>query len=298
MTVPLSPILVTGAHGLLGSTLLAELALRGIPAVGWSRSDADLARPDLLPAACDRAAPRAIIHCAAWTQVDRAEEHAAECHTLNVDASARLAGWAAQAGAMFVYTSSGGVFDGTKASAYDERDTPAPRTVYHRSKFEGETAVRAAHPAALVVRVGWLYGGAPELPRNFVAARIREARGQAVIRSTPDFRGSPTWSRDAARRILELLAAGRAGLCHVANDGVASRLEYVAAILRLAGLPTRVEPAAPGAFARKAPVPANEALCSVQAAAWGLAPLRPWPDALADYIGTDLLRSSSPPADA
>jgi dTDP-4-dehydrorhamnose reductase len=295
MAVTPPPILVTGAHGLLGSALLAELAQRDVPAVGWSRTDVDLARPDLLPAACARVAPRAIIHCAAWTQVDLAEEHAAECHTINVAASARLAGWAAQAGAAFVYISSGGVFDGTKASAYDERDTPAPRTVYHRSKYEGEITVRAAHPSALVLRVGWLYGGAPDLPRNFVAARVREARGQAVVRSTPAFRGSPTWSRDAARRILDLLAAGRSGLCHVANEGVASRLEYVAAILRLAGLATRVEP---GVFARKAPVPANEALCSVQAAAWGLAPLRPWEDALADYISAHLLRSPSPLADA
>jgi dTDP-4-dehydrorhamnose reductase len=278
-------ILVTGAAGILGQAVLAELAARHRSARGWTRADADLSQPASLPALVAALAPAGIIHCGAWTLVDDAEDQPAACRVVNVDASAALATAAATLGVPFIYISSGGVFDGLKPTPYDERDTPAPRTVYHRSKHDGELAVRAAHPASLVARVGWLYGGDAAQRRNFVAARLREAAASPVIRSSTEQFGTPTWTRDAATRLVDHLLARHAGVVHVAPAGpMASRLDYVRTILSAAGLTTTVEPAAPGAFARKADVPANEALASVQAPAWGLPPLRDWRDALAAYV--------------
>jgi dTDP-4-dehydrorhamnose reductase len=280
------PILVTGATGILGQAVLEELAARRLPARGWTRADADLARPATLPALVAALAPAGILHCGAWTQVDDAEDQPAACRVVNVEASAALASAAAQLGVPFVYVSSGGVFDGLKATPYDERDTPAPRTIYHRSKHDGELAVHAAHPTALVARVGWLYGGEATQRRNFVAARLREASAATVVRSSTAQFGTPTWTRDAAARLVDHLLARHAGLVHVAPAGpMASRFDYVCAILCAAGLTTPVEPAAPGAFVRKADVPANEALASVQAPAWGLPPLRDWREALQAYVG-------------
>lgn len=269
---------------MLGSAVICELRARGLPVVAWLRENADLAHPETIAPAYALAAPRAVIHCAAWTQVDSAEDHPELCRIVNVDSSAVLAGCAARDDAAFVYVSSCGIFDGAKPAPYDERDAPAPRTAHHRSKYEGELAVRAQHPRPLIVRPGWLFGGAAAQKKNFVAARLREAHGQKSIFSSAEQYGSPTWSDDAARRIVALLLAGRCGLCHVINEGMVSRFEYVEAILRLAGSTTRVERAAPGAFARKAAVSRNEALTSVQAAAWNLPLLQPWHAALAEYL--------------
>lgn len=289
------PILVTGANGLLGSAVLDELSTRGRPALGWARSDADLSRLATLSSLVDAVAPAGIVHCAAWTDVDAAESQAAACRVINVDASAALARAATALNVPFIYISSGGVFDGTKVTPYDERDQPAPRTVYHRSKYDGELAVRAAHPGALVARVGWLFGGAATLRRNFVAARLREAAGASVLRSSIEQSGTPSWTRDIAARIVDLLPSGHAGLIHLAPAGpLATRLDYVRTILAAADSPARVEPAAPGAFARIAQVPANEGLASVQAAAWGLPPLRDWREAIAAYVAE--LRGTAAPA--
>lgn len=278
------PILVTGANGLLGSAVVEELRHRNLPVVGWNRQAADLSRPDHLDPAFAAAAPGAVIHCAGWTNVDLAEDQPEACRTVNVTSAARLAALTAAGGAAFVHISSGGIFDGTKPAPYDESDRPAPLNVYHRSKHDSERAVIAAHPQALVARVGWLYGGDASQPRNFVAARLREARGRHVLAASREQRGSPTWTRDAAACLVDLLLAGRRGLCHVANAGDVTRCDYVAAILRLAGSPVRVEPAAPGAFIRKARVPANEAIVSRQLPVWDYPPLRPWLDALAVYL--------------
>lgn len=282
------PILVTGANGLLGSAVVSRLRALGRPVLPWTRAELDLNTPAAADSALLAAAPAAIVHCAAWTQVDRAEDEPAACRRVNVEASAHLAQLAARLGAAFVYVSSGGVFDGLKVGPYDETDRPAPRTVYHSSKYEGELVVRAAHSTALVVRVGWLFGGDPAQPRNFVAARLREAADREVVAASQAQTGSPTWTNDAAACLVALLDAGATGLCHIANTGACTRLDYVAAILSQAGCATRVVPAAPGAFTRKADVPANESLVSVHLACWGLPPLSPWRSALAAYLSSAL----------
>lgn len=282
------PVLVTGARGLVGSAICELLRTAGRPVVAWTRAEANLSDPGSLRELLLRVQPGLVLHCAAWTDVDQAEIQPAECQVINVDASAQLAASAREIGAAFVYISSGGIFEGSKSAPYDETDRPAPRTVYHRSKYEGELAVAARHPGALVVRLSWMYGGGRDQKKNFVAARIREASGKPVLSSSMLQRGSPTWSRDAAAAIIKLSSAGASGVCHVANSGMASRFDYVSAIVATAGLSTKVAPAQPGAFLRKADVPANEALTSVRLDEWGVAPLPPWREALSAYLSAGL----------
>jgi len=278
------PVLVTGAQGLLGSAVTSELRSRSVKTTSWTRADADLSNTTDLTTALEGTNWAAIVHCAAWTNVDSAEDSAETCRIINVESTRALAIKAAEMKVPFVYVSSGGVFDGCKRDAYDEKDEPAPLNVYHRSKYEGERTAADAHPSPLITRVGWLYGGGPQQPKNFVAARLRQAEGEVMIQASQQQSGSPTWVCDAARSIVDLLDAGRTGLCHVANEGCATRFDYVTAILQFAGSSTRVEPAPPGSFRRKAHVPANESLTSIQLPAWGISPLRPWRDALREYL--------------
>ncbi|MFI5335182.1 MAG: dTDP-4-dehydrorhamnose reductase [Opitutales bacterium] len=280
----MNPVLVTGANGMFGSTVANLLRAQGRPVVAWTRLDADLRDPASLCELVRRTRSKTVIHCAAWTDVDGAETAPEECRTINVEASRELARGARETAATFVYISSGGIFDGRKRTPYDENDPPGPLSVYHRSKYDGEQAVRAHCPQTLIVRLGWMFGGGAGLRKNFVAARIQEAFGQAVIRSSTEQSGSPTWAEDAALRLVQLLERGATGVHHVANEGMASRFDYVSAILATAGSPTRVAPAPAGAFHRQAPVPANEALTSVRLGEVDLPPLRPWREALAAYL--------------
>src|SRR4029077_4741853 len=125
---------------------------------------------------------------------------------------------------------------------YVETDKAAPQTEYGRSKLEGENRVISSGCDHLIVRASWLYGGDMSLKKNFVAARKREAEEKQVVESATDKRGSPTWTCDFALKTLELVSAGARGLFHVSNSGVATRFEYVSAIVSLFHLHTPVKP--------------------------------------------------------
>lgn len=270
---------------MLGREFVEMGKRRGQEMIGWTRQELDLEKPEEGIRRLRELKPQAVIHCAAETNVDLCEREPARARQVNAAAAGRLAQAAREAGARFVLISTSGLFDGKKKGPFTEEDRPNPPTAYGRSKLEGEEKVRAADPGALILRAGWLFGGPLELKKNFVGARLREAEGKEVVRSATDKRGSPTWTRDFAEKALELLQEGKSGLVHLVNAGEATRQEYVAEILRLAGRKTRVEGVDSGSFPRSAPVPGDERLLSVKIGA-----LRNWKDALADYFRVEGLR--------
>jgi len=269
---------------MLGREFVEAGSRAGYRMVGFTRQDLDLEKTGPGLGKLGALKPDAVIHCAAETDVDLCETKPEVAQKINAEAAGRLAEATRKLGAHFVFISTSGVFAGTKPGPFTEEDVPNPPTAYGRSKLAGERWVLAAHPEALVLRAGWLFGGPLELKKNFVGARMREAEGKQMIFSAADKRGSPTWTKDFAERALSLLREGRKGLLHLVNAGVASRFDYVREIARLAQWQARVEPTDSARYPRKAPVPDDESLLSLK-----LQPLPRWEVALKRYLETMML---------
>lgn len=278
-------VLVTGAAGMLGSEFVSVLQAGGAEALRASRPALDLDRPESFREFLRANPAEAVIHCAAETNVDACELDPGMAFRRNCEVTRVVAETGSELGAKIVFVSSSGVFDGRKSGPYHESNKPSPSTVYARSKVAAEEVLLGEFPGALIVRAGWLFGGEPSQKKNFVAARWREAQGEAEIVSASDKVGTPTWTRDLVDQVLHLMAGDASGVFHTVNAGSASRADYVAEILRLCELPTRVKPVSSREFPRNAPVPDNEALVSERIAGHGITP-RPWQDALAAYIAS------------
>lgn len=278
------PILVTGADGMLGTSLTYILREDyGRPVVGLSHRSLDVTEPTQVEAAMRHYQPAAVIHCAAKTEVDACETDIADTFRVNTWGSRLIAQATARYDAELVFISSCGIFPDA-ARPFHEYDRPDPRTVYGQSKWQAEWGVAADNPKTYVVRPGWLFGGHSSHAKNFVYQRFLEAQRISPVKSVRDRFGSPTLVDDASRVIHELLETQRYGVFHVANQGMASRFEYVRSIVLGLGLDTSVVPCSASDFPRPAPVPISEALASWNLRWGGIDPLRPWQDALGEYL--------------
>lgn len=270
---------MTGSNGMLGREFVEVGKQTGKKMIGWTRQELDLENPEKGIQRLKELKPDAVIHCAAETDVDLCEMKPEWAQKINAEAAGLLAEATWKLGRQFVFISTSGLFGGRKTGPFTEEDAPNPPTVYGRSKLAAERWVLTAHPEALVLRAGWLFGGPLELKKNFVGARLREAEGKEVIFSATDKRGSPTWTKDFAQNTLSLLRERKNGLLHLVNAGEATRFQYVKEILRLGGCKTSVEPVDSRVMPRLAPVPNDESLRSVV-----LPPLRRWTLAMEDYF--------------
>jgi len=277
-------IAVTGAAGLLGSEILNEIDRIGAIGISIERAELDLSQSGAALPVLANLEPKVVIHCAAETNVDKCETDPGHAYRVNTEATFEIAQACRKIGARLVYISSCGIFDGKSRIPYIENDVPFPVTHYARSKFAAEEKVQSLNSQNLVCRVGWLFGGGIEKKKNFVEARRKEALKAAKMVSAVDKWGSPTYAQHAAERIVALATKGVSGLMHVANSGVASRYDYVCAIIDIFGLPVPVEPADSSQFRRAAPVPDFEAISSSRLESLGLTALPHWRVALESYI--------------
>jgi dTDP-4-dehydrorhamnose reductase len=282
-------VLVTGAGGMLGSDLCQTLKERGDDVAAYGRERLDVRRLAEVTDVLDAERPDCVIHSAALTNVDECERRPEAAYEVNALGTWNVALSCARSDAVMVYVSSCGVFDGAKGEPYTEFDPPAPRTHYHRSKYVGEQYVAAHCRRHFVVRPGWLFGGSAEHKKNFVEARRREALAKPEIVSAKDKFGSPTYTRDFAAQVMALVESEAFGTYHVANAGFASRFEYVGETLRALGLPNEVRAVGSDAFPRSAPVPAWEALDNYCLRLRGMSIMRPWQEALREYVATRLM---------
>lgn len=284
--MPNAPIraLVTGAGGQLGTDLLAVL---GPAARGVTRADLDVADGAAVRAAVgdwalasrDIPGRRVIFNAAAWTNVDGAETDEAAAYAANAAAPAHLALAAESVGATLVHVSTDYVFPGDAAEPYDVDAPTGPRSAYGRTKLAGEQAVLATSPGSYVVRTAWVYGATGG---NFVTTMARLERERETLSVVDDQRGSPTWSRDLAAGLVELAGSDApGGVYHCTNAGDCTWFEFARAVFEELGAdPGRVTPCTTADFPRPAPRPAYSVLSDRAWRAAGLAPLRPWRDAL------------------
>ncbi|NHC16473.1 dTDP-4-dehydrorhamnose reductase [Motilibacter deserti] len=284
--------LVTGAGGMLGRDLVAVLEAAGEQVDARDRAGLDVLDPDAVQAAVSGLAgddgPGVVVNCAAWTDVDGAEEREAEATRVNGEAVALIAAACAQTGARLLHPSTDYVFPGDATAPYAEDDPTAPLNAYGRSKLAGEQAVLRLHPeGGYVVRTAWLYG---EHGRNFVATMARLARDKGpdgTIDVVDDQRGQPTWTRDLAEQLLALGRAADAprGVYHGTSSGETTWHGLARAVFEETGHdPQRVLPTTSDKFVRPAPRPAYSVLGHERWAAAGLEPIRDWREGLAEAM--------------
>ena len=286
-------LVITGAGGQLGGCLAALATDRGRGVLALTSSQWDITDPG----AAERiiASGDVVVNCAAYTDVDGAESDEAGAYAVNAAGPEHVARACARAGARLIHVSTDYVFSGDfgdgEPRPYEPGDEADPRGVYARSKLAGERAVLAALPEAsqgIVVRTAWVYTGGTG--KDFVAVMRRLAAGHGPVDVVDDQTGSPTYVADLAAALLQVADNRVPGpILHAANGGEVSRFGQARAVFEECGAdPARVRPVSTARFPRPAPRPAYSALGGRQSAAAGLAPLRPWRDALVAALAASL----------
>ena len=289
-------VAVTGAAGRLGRALVAALADAPFtgPAgpVAWDRMAFDLDAPDGIGARLDRDRPEVVVHAAAWTDVDGCARDPELAMRRNAHATGVLARACAERGLDLAIVSTNEVFDGSlePGETYGPESSPAPINPYGVSKLAAERAASDAFAAVSgqlgIVRTAWLFG-APEtdFPARILAAAGRAAAAGTPLRVVGDEWGTPTYTHDLAEGIVDLLAEDAVGgIHHIVNGGIASRADWARDAVDRAGIAVTIEPIPSEAWPRPSTAP-RRAILAQTPLPYG-APLRSWPDAMADYAPT------------
>lgn len=272
-------VLITGSRGQLGQALRSHFSPSHQVTL-WSRPQHDIAHPASADAVA-ALAPDVVINAAAWTNVDGAESSPDAAFAANALGPKYLAEGCARCGAALVQISSNEVFAGESGRFYREYEELGPLTVYARSKAAGERAAQQVLDRLYIVRVAWLYGaGGNNFPSKIVAAADKHGR----LRVVADEFGNPTYAPDVAVALERLIESGRYGIYHLVNEGHASRFDWAAELLGLSGrghIPLTPIPASE--WPRPAVPPVHAVLVNQTAAALGIR-LRPWQEALREYV--------------
>jgi dTDP-4-dehydrorhamnose reductase len=270
-------ILVTGAQGQLGRELQVTLADHEVVPF-------DLPEFDLLSAHAEQriinAHPQTIIHAAAYTDVEGAEQEPEKARAINVEGTAKVARAAARTGARLMVLSTDYVFDGRKRRPYLESDAPNPLGVYARTKWEAERLALSLCSNTLVVRTAWLYG---RHGKNFVKTILRLAQERPELRVVSDQRGSPTYAGDLAQAVMKIVQTDLSGVVHAVGEGDCTWHEFASAIVSLAGLSTPVRPITTAEANLRAPRPPYTVLANHRLAQLGIV-LPHWKDALTRFV--------------
>jgi dTDP-4-dehydrorhamnose reductase len=274
-------VLVTGVQGQLGHDVCKQLAEAGIAHRG-----VDLAQFDLT----DRAqtvryittyAPDVVVHCAAYTQVDRAEDERELCYAVNVLGTRHVAEACRELNAKMVYISTDYVFNGQGEAPFAVENAAEPVNYYGLTKYEGERAVQEMLTRFFIVRTSWVFGISG---KNFVRTMLCLGRDRDTLSVVDDQIGSPTYTFDLARLLCEMIADDKYGVYHATNEGYCSWYEFACAIFAEAGLQVQVVPITTEQYPTRAARPKNSRLAKSSLDVQGFARLPAWRDALQRYV--------------
>jgi dTDP-4-dehydrorhamnose reductase len=280
-------LLLTGAGGQLGGEVASEFVRQGYELIAPLRRELDFREPERVAARIGELHPDWVVNCAAYTQVDRAESEPGAALTVNRDTPARLAAAVAGYGGRLLQVSTDFVFDGEQSRPYRETDAPHPLGVYGRSKREGEQAVQAVLPDALILRTAWVYG---VQGGNFVKTILRQAIAGKPLRVVDDQIGTPTWARNIAGAMAALVRNEARGVYHYTDAGTTSWFGFACAILEAsqqAGFDVRtatVAPVATADYPTAARRPAYSVLDTHKMQSLLAAPIPHWRDSLAHML--------------
>lgn len=242
---------------MLARDVIEAAERRGHEVDAPNRAEMDITDPTAIDEALEDFRPDAVINCAAWSDVDGAEDDERGAMRVNDTGAALLAAGAARIGASVLYPSSDYVFDGTKRTPYLEEDMPNPISAYGRSKLGGEVSVAAANPKHFIVRSSWLFGVAG---KNFVETMLRLGSQQDEILVVSDQRGCPTSTADLGDGMIQLVETDHFGIHHMRGGGECTWFDFAVEIFDQAEMDTRVMSATTEMMARKAARPAYSVL--------------------------------------
>ena len=275
-------ILVTGIRGQLGWDVMKVLKARNIEAVGVNSDDMDITDRESVDRVFAREMPDAVIHCAAWTAVDAAEDEEAACRAVNVDGTAHIAEACRRTGAVMMYFSTDYVFNGEGETPWKPDDPTGPVSVYGQSKLDGENAVRRILPDRhFIIRLQWVYG---INGKNFVQTMLRLSETHSRLTVVCDQIGGPSYTPDLARLACDMIVTDRFGTYHAANTGFCSWYEFAKAIFAEAGKEVEVVPVSSDQYPAKAKRPHNSRLDTSKLTENGFDQLPSWQDALHRFI--------------
>lgn len=278
-------ILVVGHQGMLGADL-TRILTETFPDTRLSGLDLpefDITDERGVEKALDMCRPDVVVNCAAYTDVDGCETETRLAMAVNGDGPGFLARAAKRTGARLIHVSTDFVFDGRKSTPYTEDDATRPLSAYGASKLAGEQAVRAEGDRWVIARTAWLYG---KNGPNFVNRMLKLAREKQELSVVTDQVGSPTWTCDLSHAICALIGSHASGLFHTVNGGCCSRFELVEEIVRSGESGVRLRPVDSSAFPRPARVPSYSPLDTSKLTRETGHLMRPWQEAVTDYIRT------------
>lgn len=270
---------MVGHAGMLGSDLMRAAERAGHAAAGVDLPDVDITDAAGTERVVREHAPDVVINCAAFTDVDGAEEREETAALINGDGAGNVAAAARAAGARVVHVSTDYVFDGEKREPYVESDPTGPRTGYGRTKLAGEWLVASGNPDYVIARTAWLFGAHG---KNFVETMLKLGAERGELSVVHDQVGCPTWTGHLADALLQLAAARLTGVVHTAGAGTCSWYEFAVEIFRQAGVDVAVSAVTTAEFPRPAPRPAYSVLVSERD---GAPRLPDWRDGLRAYMG-------------
>ena len=274
-------ILVTGYNGQLGYDVVKELNSRSVECRGVDREDFDITdRDETVGYICDYA-PDAVIHCAAYTAVDRAEDDEENCRKVNADGTENIAVACEKLRAKMLYVSTDYVYGGDGEAPFETDSPTNPKNVYGVTKLEGEKAVMKYIDKFFIVRTSWVFGINGS---NFVKTMLRLGDEKENLSVVCDQVGSPTYTPDLARLICDLIVTEKYGIYHGTNENFCSWAEFAAEIMKLGGKKTVINPVPSSEYPTKAERPHNSRLSKKCLDEAGIKRLPTWQDALKRFL--------------
>lgn len=270
-------ILVTGAQGQLGYDVCKVLRDRCVEHKGVDFEDFDIAQDDETRAYIAAYRPDAVIHCAAWTAVDRAEDEPDKVFAINAGGTKNIAMACKEIGAKMLYISTDYVFPGTGDRPYEPDDPTGPLNVYGKSKLAGEQAVQETLDRYFIVRISWAFG---KNGNNFVKTMLRLSETRHAVDVVCDQIGSPTYTADLAKLLCDLVTTEKYGIYHAANEGDCSWAEFAEEIFRKSGRDVIVHHIPTSEYPTRAIRPLNSRMSKAKIEEMGFSRLPSWQDAL------------------
>lgn len=274
-------VFVTGVKGQLGYDVMNELEKQGLEGIGVDIDEMDITDADQVNKVIKEAAPDAVIHCAAYTAVDAAEDNEEICRKVNAQGTENIAKVCEELDIKMMYISTDYVFNGQGERPWEPNDEREPLNVYGQTKYEGELAIEEHVKKFFTVRIAWVFG---VNGKNFIKTMLNLGKTHDHLTVVNDQTGSPTYTYDLARLLVDMIQTDKYGRYHATNEGICTWYEFACEIFKQAGMNVFVAPVSSDEYPAKAKRPSNSRMDKSKLTANGFTPLPTWQDALSRYL--------------